>query len=346
MRLFFLLLSLSIGLAHAQSGAQPFDGQIDAYRDLAEHDKRLADIGYRLSRANADFCPEVLPKMGWVLHDIAQYPSPELARAAFKFASPISILNLVKDAPADRAGVRAGDGFVGIYYQDENAIIRTSPIENSDKKNDFERMGQTIQQIGDVLSRLAKHDLIGTPNVIIMRDGKILSLPFALNNACASDYILDASDKIDAGANGRHVRVTHAVSRFTVDDDEYAALVAHELAHNILQHRKRLEAAKRGVGPMAKFGRNKRIKTIEEEADRLSVWLMANAGFDVHAAARFHERLGTRKGRPFLGSLTHNKWRKRVSFVQQEIAALNLAVPIKGLRPPPMLDNPDFLAQN
>lgn len=338
MRLCFFLILLSAPSVHAQSDNTQSESQINAYRALAEHDKRLANIGYRLSQTNADFCRDVLPRMGWVLHDIAQYPGPELARAAFTFESPISVLHVVKGAPADLAGVQVGDGFIGINYHDDSGVIRTSPIEDSDKTNDFERMARTTAHIGHALSRLAQHDLTNAPLITVVRDGETLSLPFAINSGCASDYILDARDKIDAGANGRHVRVTLGVSRFIMNDDEYAALVAHELAHNILKHRERLEAAKRGEGPMAKFGRNKRIKTIEEEADRLSVWLMSNAGFDVNAAATFHERLGKRKGKPFLGSLTHNKWRQRVGFVKEEISILNMTAPIYGkLRPPPML---------
>lgn len=341
LRLLFIYCLLCMAWpSYAQSGDAKFNEQVQAYRALALHDARLADVGYNISLSNAKFCPNVAPQLGWVLHDIAQYPDAALARAAFKFNSPISVLHVVKNAPAYEAGVRAGDGFIGISYEDAEAIIRTSPVEESDKSNDFTRMARTTAHIGHALNRIAARKTEQLAQISIMRDGEILSLPFDLKSACFSDYILDASDRLNAGANGRHVRVTQGLSLFTPDDNEFAVLVAHELAHNILEHRKRLEAAKRGSGPLAKLGRNKRIKTIEEEADRLSVWLMANAGYDINAAISFHQRLGTRKGRPFLGSLTHNKWKKRVAFVQQEIAEIQrMKTKQIGLLAPPMLNN-------
>jgi predicted Zn-dependent protease len=46
----------------------------------------------------------------------------------------------------------------------------------------------------------------------------------------------------------------------------------------------------------AKSGKTKVIKATEAEADRLSVWLMANAGYDPEAAISFWERYGKATG--------------------------------------------------
>lgn len=343
LRYFFIIFGLICVIssqAHSQSNtdAKALTDDVIAYRALASHDMRLADIGYRLSKANAHFCPNVTPILGWVLHDIAQYPDAQLARAAFDFDSPISILHVVKDGSASRAGVQAGDGYIGIFYQDGERIIRTSPIADSGKRNDFERMARTTAHIGHALDELARDELSSVPAIMVMRDGDILSLPFEIEQGCASDYILDARDKIDAGANGCHVRITLGLSNFAPDDDEFAAAVAHELAHNILRHRVRLAAAKNGEGALAALGSNSRIRAIEQEADRLSVWLMGNAGYDVGDAAIFHQRLGNRKGRAIFGSITHNKWKNRVNFITEEIAAMGLvAVDGHGKRRPPMI---------
>lgn len=336
-RLLILLAFLFTGLlpVYAQ------DSEVAAYRNIAAHDARLAHIGYRLSIANADFCSQTLPNMGWVLHDIAQYPDDENVTKAFRFPAPISVLKVIEGGPADRAGVKDGDGYIGL--SSESATIKTisygytgEPNIPTVKFNDYQRLSGALAAINETLANLtgSKEQSI----ITVERDGEILKLPFALNTACASDYILDARSKVDAGANGKYVRITLGLSEFFSDDDEYAAAVAHELAHNILKHNIQLTAAKYDAGPLAGLGRNKRIRTIEEQADRLAIWLMANAGFDVAAGPKMIERLSKRKGRPVFSYRTHNKWKKRLGFMNQEIANLAAIAPdALGRRYPPLM---------
>lgn len=313
---------------------------VSDYLDIAEHDARLAQIGYRLSTANADYCPRTSPKMGWVLHDIAQYPNDENVTKAFRFQTPISVLKLVKGGPADIAGVKEDDGYIGL--SSDNSALKTQsygytgePIISVARFNDYRRLSGVIEDINATLSGFKDTK---DHNIIVERDGEILKLPFTLNSACTTDYTLDARSKIDAGANGTYVRITLGLSEFLSDDDEYAAAIAHELAHNILEHRKLIADGKAGKGPLAELGSNKRIRETEQQADRLAIWLMANAGFDVEAGPRMIERLRNRKGRPVFGYRTHNKWKKRLGFMNQEIAALNTIEPdAQGRRIPPLI---------
>ena len=69
-----------------------------------------------------------------------------------------------------------------------------------------------------------------------------------------------------------------------------AAVLAHEFAHNVLKHRAWHEAN----------GGRKRasVRLTEREADRLSPWLLANAGLDPRGGVEFFkgegcERCGT-----------------------------------------------------
>src|SRR3546814_10543788 len=60
-----------------------------------------------------------------------------------------------------------------------------------------------------------------------------------------------------------------------------AAPIAHELAHNILRHRERLEAKGVNYGLLSGIGRNVGyFRQTELEADILSVSLLANANYD------------------------------------------------------------------
>ena len=122
-----------------------------------------------------------------------------------------------------------------------------------------------------------------------------------------------------------------------------AAAVAHELAHNILGHRARLDAAGVDRGLLQQFGRNARLfKQTEIEADRLSPWLMANAGYDPRAAVRFWTAFGQRAGRPLLQAGTHPRWQDRAASIEREVRAIDaqraaaqpLAPPLIGAPPP------------
>src|SRR5690606_32599437 len=90
--------------------------------------------------------------------------------------------------------------------------------------------------------------------------------------ACASRFEL--SEQGRALAEGSRVIVSREALARNPDDGEAAMLIAHELAHNILQHPRRLDASGRSAAAVA---------ATEREADRLAVWLAANAGYDVEA---------------------------------------------------------------
>jgi predicted Zn-dependent protease len=93
--------------------------------------------------------------------------------------------------------------------------------------------------------------------------------------------------------------------------------MAHELAHNVLEHRRRREEAGVRSGMMGGLGRNARVFRAQEvEADRLSVYLLDRAGFDVDAAARFWRRFGP--AGLGIDSPTHPPWRSRVAALALE----------------------------
>ena len=92
--------------------------------------------------------------------------------------------------------------------------------------------------------------------------------------------------------------------------DEVAAAIAHELAHNVLQHRAWLDANGR---------KRSNVRLIEREADRLMPWLLANAGYDPAAAARFMERWGPVHDGGIFRARTHDGWDERVEFIAAEV---------------------------
>ena len=313
MRFFFALILVWCLCASTVALAAPKQQDIDAYRALVVQDARLANVGYRLAKANAPFCPRKERNPGWVLHSYRQYPDRETAQAAFAFPMPVAIAALVEGGPAQSAGLRVGESFTdlpgGVWWGGEKV----------DHKPDSELV-----------------DTINARIKVLLREGDTIRLPIGSKSGeaerwadlapplvCESSFLVSSGNILDAGADGERVRVSARLAEFTPDEDEFAAIVAHELAHNILGHRVQLDAAnvKRGLGRM--FGKSKELtRQTEVEADQLSIWLMANAGYDPNAALRFIERYGRKYGHGLFSDGTHYRWKQRRELMQAEIDRL------------------------
>ncbi|QYU67333.1 hypothetical protein J4558_20715 [Leptolyngbya sp. 15MV] len=113
-----------------------------------------------------------------------------------------------------------------------------------------------------------------------------------------------------AVADGTRVVLGDRFAGFGYPDDLFAAAVAHELAHNVLGHRAWLDANGRSL---------RHVRLTEREADRLAPWLLANAGYDPAAMARFMARWGPRHGGGLFRKRTHEGWDERVEAIEAEL---------------------------
>jgi beta-barrel assembly-enhancing protease len=303
---------LILALITAPAIATPKPETVSAYRAIAAQDARLATVGYRLANANAAYCSHKLGfNPGWVLHDIAQYPDAEAAKAAFGFAQPVEVAFVVAGGDAEKQGVKKGDGLIRIGNRDVASFAQGNP------------MG--AQRLDAV--RVFLNDLWSPNNLAPLRvksGGETRELLFQLNPVCASHFWVDASNKIEAGADGDQIRVTSALIDFVVTDDELAAVAAHELAHNLLGHPPGSAGARK----------NKSITATELEADRLSMWLLTNAGYDPQAAVRFWQRCGPKS---CVGLFRYPSWKKRVAGIKAEIELITKTPEQNGRRAPPLL---------
>jgi Zn-dependent protease with chaperone function len=306
---------LMAALITPSDAAAPAD--LVAYQALAQQDLRLATIGYRLASANAPFCDRKTLSPGWVLHDEAQYPDKGLAKTAFVFRSPVAISSVVSGGEAAQLGLQPGDGVAAV-----DSIDVTAP--NVVKKGRATARVEKIQTLLKDAFAKSGSAVVSMKTAAGPKDVKLQ--PPAV---CSSQFWVDTKAKLDAGADGVSVRVTEGLMTFTAADDaELAAVVAHEMSHNLLRHRERLAATDRA---------NKQVLATEIEADRLSVWLMQNAGYDPTAAVRFIERYGRKTGLGIFSDGTHLRWRNRQMLMQSEIAGMMQADARNGVRSPPLL---------
>jgi hypothetical protein len=311
-------ITLAIVLLASPVAATPKAEDVAAYQALTALDARVGTIGYRLAAANTPFCAMKAPNPGWVLHGIGQYEDAETARAAFGFKlGSISIAALVPGGPAAKAGLLVGDDLIDLPGSRWDQRMHVLPSPTKDEAE---------------LVRKAMVDMWRPNPMVSMTFGNAVrekKLNFAPPVICASDFWVDTKTKVDAGADGERVRLTSAMVEFVANDDELAAVIAHELAHNLLGHRARLDGVKRG--------KTRSIRATEVEADQLSVWLMVNAGYDPIAALQFNERYGRKYALGIFSDGTHLRWKKRVEILQSEIDLINITEAKEGLRDPPLL---------
>ena len=273
-------------------------------------DARMATIAYRLATGNAALCRELQPVPGLQLHAIDQYDGDAQAgaRAAFGFATPVQVEAMAPDGPAARAGVLADDGVVAV-----DGMALPTPAPGTAATSATRDAAQAL---------IAAQSPAAPLRLTLERAGVRRTVTIPASPGCRSAFEVLLGPGLKASSDGQVVQVG-AVFFERFDDGAVAAIVAHELAHTVLRHRVRLEAAGVHWGLAGEFGRNARLfRRTEEEADRLSVHLLRNAGYDPQAAVRFWREEGGRIDGGMFRSATHPSAKARADAVAAEAATL------------------------
>lgn len=285
-------------LVAAPALAAPSDlrAQIGALQAL---DARVQTAGWRLARANARYCRVVAPRVGLTLFDAAGFADPAAVRTALGLANDIAVEAVAADSPAARVGLRAGQAVTAVAGRSTTALPKAGP-------NDYARL-------------VGLHDLVdatlGATGKVSVTDDAGKGHAMTGEPACVTRFEL-LSSGTKAAADGKRVVIGRELVEAFPEDDLLAAALAHELAHNLLGHRARLDVSGRGWG---------KVRVTEREADRLSVWLLANAGYDPNAAMRFFERWGPMFDLGLFATPDHDGWKDRVRLVTAEAMKVEAA---------------------
>lgn len=253
---------------------------------------RLAATGHRLATASAAWCPVLAPQPGWLLADLRRFDGAEkdAARRAYGAGDTPFVAAVAPASPAARAGLTRGSGIAAI-----NGIA--VPVLGDEPTIRMDAVIVAVEAL-DPAQPLTVTDAAGTIHRLDAAPG------------CASAFRIER-DGPQAAANGRLVRVRLDLAQSVTDETDFAVIVAHELAHNILRHRDRL-------------GRDRsarRVRQTEIEADRLAVWLLADAGYDPQAAIAFWQH----HKKPLIRAATHPPRSERIAAIEAEIAAMRAA---------------------
>jgi hypothetical protein len=275
-----------------------------------EADARLAAIGWRLATRNVALCDRTAPLPGWALHALDQYTALPLpaGQSAAQFPTPVAVMLVVPGAPAARAGVRADEGLVAIAGKPVPVPPATAP-KSSATRDSVEAA---------VAAQPADRPLAVT---LVERSAR-RDVTIPASPGCRATFEVIGDGGLGAESDGQMVRLGAALfARYR--DDELAVVAAHELAHNILRHRERLQAAGVKFGLLSEFGRNARLfQRTETEADLLGMYLLRNAGYDPRIAVTFWRAHGGEVGGGFFRSRTHPSATKRAAAIEAEIARI------------------------
>ena len=314
MRIPLALAAAVAALLSTPIPAQPGTGGAEArLLGLRALDARVATIGHRLAVASHDHCVDQAWLPGIVVHDLAQYGGADRTAAArlFRLGDGPAVMALAEGGPAARAGLRTDDRLLAL----DGVALAAFPPRSEPS---FAGVEQALEALDNAFAD-------GAADLAILREGRPLTVRVAADRGCATRFQMIPSRRLNARADGRYVQLTSGIVSYVLDDDELAAVVAHEFAHNVLQHRRRLDGQQVQRGFFGNFGRNARlIRETEIEADRVSLYLVDLAGYDIEAAARFWRRFGPR-GLILFEAPTHPPWRNRVAALREEAQRIRAA---------------------
>ncbi len=275
---------------------------------------RVATVAWRLQTASTPLCRHVEPLPGFTLHTLGQYAPQDRARVvrAYSLGAQPMVSAVVSGSAAEKAGLRAGDVLAAIGG---------------------ETTATSIPPGADYAATEHAEDLIevglrrGPLALSVVRDGLPRSLMLTGDRGCASRVQTVPGRAIGGQADGRYVQLTDGGVAFAVPDAWLAALMAHELAHNFLEHRARLDAEGVSRGIFAGFGKSgARLRASEYEADRLSVWIVARAGYAVDAILPFWTAAAKHTDPGPLSDRTHPGWKDRLARIAAAVAEVRAQI--------------------
>jgi hypothetical protein len=298
-----------LALALIAAGPSAEDQATLVVRGLLQQDVAVATIGYRLATANVDLCVEHMVDSGMLIETLGQYGAAfrPAARQVLGLSDGPTVALVVAGSPAERAGLKPGD----VLVDADGLPFAAAPPDSAEGR--FAGVEAAMTALDAALAD-------GKARLTIERAGQRLTVDLIGVVACKARFQLVPGDYADAVANGTWVQLSTRMAGFATTPDELAAILAHELAHNALGHRK-AEA---------------KVQRLHElQADRLMPYLMARAGFDPGAGVVLWRRFQAQRLGGLFPSATHPSWPDRARAVEIERARIAGLVSRGGAIVPP-----------
>lgn len=292
--------ALALASLATAAAAQPMADPMAEERAM---DRRLATLTDRLARGAVARCADRQGSTGLVLHTLDEYQIKARARLAadFHLGDHPAVLALVPGSAGEAAGVRLDDTVLSA----DGAAMPAAKLGDA-----------TYDTVAAATDTLDKATADGRLTLSLRaRDGSERTVTFDVAPMCRVRAVLRGDRHAGASTDGTNLTVTTGLLEQLIDDDQLSAALAHELAHILLRHPQAIRmSSKRG-------GRIALVRRTEEEADRLSVALLGDAGIDPRAAVTLWSGWG-RRSKGLFGDRSHGGWDERVRTIEAAIAAL------------------------
>ncbi|HEY9234377.1 MULTISPECIES: M48 family metallopeptidase [Phenylobacterium] len=256
---------------------------------------RLSNVANRIRVANEDLCPRKTMWIGATFETIHDY-APDLRSAAVSvlaLGDQPQVTYLVPAAPAEVGGLEVGDRVVAV---DGKAIPKGAKAR---------------RVLGEVL-REASAD--GALSLTVERNAANVPVAITPKSTCGYNFALVDGNEVNAYADGDDIFVYRGLLRFVETDDELAAVVGHEFAHNAMGHIQKSASNRRvgvaggllidlafaagGVDTQGAFaktggqiGGQAFSQEFETEADYVGMYYLARAGYDMSNVEGFWRRM-------------------------------------------------------
>ncbi|MEO0317572.1 MAG: hypothetical protein RL404_1249 [Pseudomonadota bacterium] len=254
---------------------------------LASQD-RVYRVAAPLITKNAPLCKAASrPILGFTAKNKYSYP-PELTRAAestLKLDDGLQVMQVLEGSGAMRAGIRRGD---------QLQSLQDLPLP---------RGAQAENEAARIVSPLLKNAT--EIQVGLIRNGKPQTVQVPLTQACAFAIEVGHAPQVNAYGDGRRIMLTQGMLDFLTPDDELAAIIAREIAHNVQRHAAAMKMAATMSGiidallplspDLKPFAGSAGLRAVDDkldqEADRMALYLLARAGYAPDAAQRALQKL-------------------------------------------------------
>ena len=337
-KIFCLIIILLVsGCLESPKGKLPSINQAEIDKE-AERQKRVSyakyidqmslvkNIGYKVNSSNADICNKTDFNSGLTFanENVMGLKIAKFFPSKINLGSRVSIIDIVKDSPADKAGLFLGD-----------VILEVDGYTFPEGKNALKKISKYFKDIDEKPVKKIKVD----------RKGEILSFDINQKKICNYPIIFTQDKIVNAYADGKSIIMTQGMVDYARDDNEIAMVIAHELAHNDRGH---LDAKKKNTLIMGSIGFILDLMTIyysggtaggdaqntemwskigsqaysvefEKDADYGGVYYAYRAGYDISQVKNFWERIGSENPKQIAISSTHPATAERYLQIEKTV---------------------------
>lgn len=280
--------------------------------------ERIYRIAAPLIIKNAVLCrTQARPLLGFTAKNQYSYPH-ELTAAARQnlgLDERLQVMQILDGSGAIRAGLKRGD----ILQTIQDLTIPTGPQAEP----------ETARMLSPILKNLSEI------NITVIRQNQPITVSVPLTLACAFAIDVGNAQHVNAYADGRRILLTRGLLDSFAADEDVAVIIAREIAHNVLQHAKQLQQMATlsmvidnlllfkpdQIAANSSNGIKITPEKMDQEADRLALFMLARAGYDIATFTRVMQKLAqTPNSSQALTYLTLHPWTEgRQSVIQATI---------------------------